>query len=151
MDIRVNDTLWHIQFKKPTSSELRRSDGTISLGVTDNTTKTVTIADNVSDYMADKILCHELVHVYSFSYGCDIDIETEEIIADFMSLYGRNIVYTADKIFYWSKNMDKIDRLLEYIHRTNPEMTRQKLIEELGESDYSAKSIYFLAIQNSNP
>ena len=44
--------------------------------------------------------------------------------------------------------MDKIDRLLEYIHRTNPEMTRQKLIEELGESDYSANSIYFLAIQN---
>ena len=39
--------------------------------------------------------------------------------------------------------MDKIDRLLEYIHRTNPEMTRQKLIEKLGESDYSAKSIYF--------
>lgn len=76
MDIRVNDTLWHIQFKKPTSSELKRSDGTISLGVTDNTTKTITIADNVSDYMADKILCHELVHVYSFSYGCDIDMET---------------------------------------------------------------------------
>ena len=45
--------------------------------------------------------------------------------------------------------MDKIDKLLEYIHRTNPEMTRQKLIEELGESGYSAKSIYFLAIQNS--
>ena len=33
MDIRVNDILWHIQFKKPTSSELKRSDGTISLGV----------------------------------------------------------------------------------------------------------------------
>lgn len=47
--------------------------------------------------------------------------------------------------------MDKIDRLLEYIHQTNPEMTRQKLIEELGESDYSAKSIYFLTIQNSKP
>lgn len=49
--------------------------------------------------MGYSILCHELVHVYSFSYGCDIDIETEEIIADFMSLYGRNIVYTADRIF----------------------------------------------------
>ena len=45
--------------------------------------------------------------------------------------------------------MDRIDRLLEYIHRTNPEITRQKLIEELGESDYSANSIYFLAIQTS--
>ena len=40
--------------------------------------------------------------------------------------------------------MDKIDKLLEYIHRTNPEMTRQKLIEELVESDYSAKSLYFI-------
>lgn len=28
-----------------------------------------------------------------------VSIETEEIIADFMSLYGRNIVYTADRIF----------------------------------------------------
>ena len=45
--------------------------------------------------------------------------------------------------------MDKIDRLLEYKHRTIPELTRQILIENLGESDYSAKSIYFLAIQNS--
>lgn len=40
--------------------------------------------------------------------------------------------------------MDKIDKLLEYIHRTNPEMTWQKLIEELEESDYSAKSLYFI-------
>ena len=83
----------------PIVANLDGNNGTISLGVTNNTTKTITIADNVSDYMADKILCHELVHVYSFSYGCDIDIETEEIIADFMSLYGRNIVYTADRIF----------------------------------------------------
>ena len=98
MDIRVNDILWHIQFKKPTSSELRRSDGTISLGVTDNTTKTVTIADNVSDYMADKILCHELCHVASFSYNLNIDIQTEEIIADFLSTYGREIFDIADDL-----------------------------------------------------
>ena len=98
MDIRVNDTLWHIQFKKPTSSELRRSDGTISLGVTDNTTKTVTIADNVSDYMANKILCHELCHVASFSYNLNIDIQTEEIIADFLSTYGREIFDIADDL-----------------------------------------------------
>ena len=47
--------------------------------------------------------------------------------------------------------MDKIDRLLEYIHRTNPEMTRQKLIEKLGETDYSAKSIYFWQFKIQNP
>lgn len=27
--------------------------------------------------------------------------------------------------------MDKITELLQYVHRTNPEMTREKLIEEL--------------------
>ena len=98
MDIRVNDILWHIQFKKPTSSELRRSDGTCTFGVTDNNNKTVTLMKNMSDYMTNKVLCHELVHVFCFENNYNIDIQTEEIIADFMSLYGRDIIYLADDI-----------------------------------------------------
>ena len=39
--------------------------------------------------------------------------------------------------------MDKIDEMLRYIQRTNPEMTRDKLIEELGKCEYSAKSLIF--------
>lgn len=39
--------------------------------------------------------------------------------------------------------MDKISKLLQYVHRTNPEMTREKLIEELSKSDYSARSLIF--------
>lgn len=39
--------------------------------------------------------------------------------------------------------MDKIDELLRYIHRTNPEMTREKLINELSKSDYAARSLLF--------
>lgn len=39
--------------------------------------------------------------------------------------------------------MDKIDELLRYIHRTNPEMTREKLINELSRSDYAARSLLF--------
>lgn len=35
--------------------------------------------------------------------------------------------------------MDKISELLQYVHRTNPEMTREKLIEELSKSDYAAR------------
>lgn len=38
--------------------------------------------------------------------------------------------------------MDKIDKLLIYVQRTNPQMTRKKLIEELGKSVYSAKSLF---------
>ena len=51
--------------------------------------------------------------------------------------------------------MDKISELLQYVRRTNPEMTREKLIEELGKSDYVARSINFTkenfsACQESN-
>lgn len=38
--------------------------------------------------------------------------------------------------------MDKISELLQY-HRTNPEMTRERLIEELSKSDYVARSLIF--------
>ena len=39
--------------------------------------------------------------------------------------------------------MDKIDEMLRYIQRTNPEMTRDKLIEELGKCEYSARALIF--------
>lgn len=39
--------------------------------------------------------------------------------------------------------MDKISELLQYVHRTNPEMTREKLMEELSKSDYAARSLIF--------
>lgn len=41
--------------------------------------------------------------------------------------------------------MDKIDELLRYVQKTNPEMTREKLIDELSRSDYAAKSLIFTA------
>lgn len=39
--------------------------------------------------------------------------------------------------------MEELKRLLEYIQRTNPGMTMDKLIEELGENSYSSKSLIF--------
>ena len=105
MFFTINGTMWQVQYKNSNSGELRRSDGTYTFGVTNNNNKTVTLAKNMSDYMTNKVLCHELVHVFSFENGCDIDIHTEEIIADFMSLYGRDIVYLADDIMgrLWEK------------------------------------------------
>ena len=98
MIFTVNGNNWILQYVRPNSEELCRSDGVYTLGVTDNTTKTVTIADNLSDRMTDKVLCHELTHVYSFENGCHMDMHTEEIVADFLSLYGRDIVYMADDL-----------------------------------------------------
>jgi len=39
--------------------------------------------------------------------------------------------------------MDRVDEILLYIQKTNPEMTREKLVEELRKSEYAAKSLIF--------
>ena len=98
MVFTINGENWILQFVRPNSEKLRRSDGIYTLGVTENNAKTVSIAICMSDYMTNKVLCHELVHCYSFSYDCNIGMPTEEIIADVMSLYGRDIIYLADDI-----------------------------------------------------
>lgn len=41
-----------------------------------------------------------------------------------------------------------IETILEYIQKTNPGMTKEKLIHELSISDYSAKSLAYV-IQNT--
>lgn len=94
----VNGKTWNIDFVEPLNRNLMRSDNVYTLGVTDNSLKTIFLSNKLYGKMLDKVLCHELVHVYSFENNCEIDIQTEEIIADFMSLYGRDIIYLADDI-----------------------------------------------------
>lgn len=94
----VNGETWNIDFVDPLNRNLMRSDNVYTLGVTDNSLKTIFLSNKLHGKMLDKVLCHELVHVYSFENDCEIDIQTEEIIADFMSLYGREIIYLADDI-----------------------------------------------------
>ena len=94
----VNGIEWDLSLVEPYSGNLKRSDNTITLGVTDNNAKTIYINNRLSADMFDKVLCHELVHVYSFENDCDIDIQTEEIIANFMSLFGRDIIYLLDDL-----------------------------------------------------
>lgn len=100
MIFTVEGETWSLQFVNPQSPHLRRSDGSITIGVSDNNMKTVFISDSLSDAMTDKVICHELVHVFSFAHNLSIPMETEEIIADFLSLYGRDIIYLADSLLH---------------------------------------------------
>lgn len=95
---QVNGLNWRISLVEPHSPMLRRSDNTITLGVTDNNYRTVYMNNRLSYDMFDKVLCHELCHVFSFSYGLHIPIEIEEMIADFLSTYGRDVIAVADNI-----------------------------------------------------
>ena len=98
MKFIVNNQEWKLLFVKPNSKELMRSDGSITLGMTDNNVKTVFVNNRLNDYMTDKVICHELTHVFAFEFDYYMDIETEEIVADFMSLYGRNIILLLDDL-----------------------------------------------------
>ena len=40
--------------------------------------------------------------------------------------------------------MIELDKLLEYVQRTNPTMTREKLIDELGKSRYSSIALVMI-------
>ena len=98
MKFTVNNQVWQVLFVNPSNNNLKRSDNSITLGMTDNNTKTIYINNKLNDYMTDKVLCHELCHVFAFEYNYFMDIQTEEIVADFMSLYGRDIVYLLDDL-----------------------------------------------------
>ena len=41
--------------------------------------------------------------------------------------------------------MIELDRLVEYVQKTNPTITREKLIEELGKSRYSSIALAMVA------
>lgn len=94
----VNGIWWNLSLVEPYSGNLKRSDNTFTLGVTDNNNKTVYIDNHLYGAMLDKVICHELCHVFSFSYNLNIPIETEEIIADFLATYGRDVFIVADDI-----------------------------------------------------
>ena len=98
MTFTVNNQEWELVLVKPSSKELMRSDGSMTIGMTDNIQKKVFINDRLNDYMFDKCLAHELCHVYAFSFDYFMDIKTEEIVADFFSLFGRSMVYMLDDL-----------------------------------------------------
>ena len=98
MTFRVNNQQWQVLFVNPSNNNLKRSDGSITIGMTDNNTKTIYINNRLNDYMIDKCLAHELCHVFAFEFDYYMPIETEEIVADFISLYGRDIIYLLDDL-----------------------------------------------------
>ncbi len=96
MIFEINNHIWQLRFVPFGDSQLRRSDGTYTLGVTDSNLRTVFVCRNLSTRMIDKVLCHELTHVHAMEYQYSMPIEVEEIVADFVSLHGRNIVTVAN-------------------------------------------------------
>lgn len=95
---KINNKTWEIVKISRHNPMLMRSDGSRTVGMTDRNTQTIYIADDLRGGFLDKVLCHELCHAFCLSYNIYMDIETEEIVADFLATYGREVFEIADRL-----------------------------------------------------
>lgn len=99
----INGITWSIKPVPISSPLLHRADGSATIGMTDGRTHCLYIAEGLRGGLLDKVLAHELTHAFMFSYNIHIDIETEEFIADWVSKYGRELIYILDDIMQAAK------------------------------------------------
>lgn len=93
-----NGIVWQIQFVNAGSRLLQRDDGTLTIGMTDGNTHTIYLSNRLHGRLLDKVLAHELVHCIFFSYDIVVDNDFEEKIAQWVSIYGREVVYLLDDL-----------------------------------------------------
>ncbi len=84
MYFTVNGQTWKLAFVPANSQDLQRSDGAYTFGVTDNSTKTVSIKWYVCIHDRT-VICHELTHVMCFAHDVSIPIDLEERLCNFMA------------------------------------------------------------------
>lgn len=96
--IIVNNHFWDIEFVNPDNAVLCRENGEYSVGVTDKPTRTVYLSNGLYGAFLRRVISHEVVHVFCFEYHMLFDPNEEEVIADFISKYGDEIIYTVDAL-----------------------------------------------------
>lgn len=95
---KINNKTWEIVKISRQNPMLMRSDGSRTVGMTDRDTKRIYLADDLRGKFLDRVLCHELCHAFCLSYNVYMDIDTEEIVADFLTTYGREVFEIADRL-----------------------------------------------------
>lgn len=96
---KINNIDWKVKLVSPNHPKIKRSDGSYTYGSCDDNTKTIYISQSVPRGKIKKVICHEVTHAAMFSYGVELSLEQEEIIADLIATYGKEIIDVTNKIF----------------------------------------------------
>lgn len=99
MIFKINDELWRLKFVPPYHPCLYRSDGSKTIAACDDKSKTIYLENTLTQDKMKKVLCHELTHAAMFSYNIEMDLTQEEIIADFISTYGEEVLSLTNSLF----------------------------------------------------
>ena len=95
----MNNRTWFIEVAEADSDKLRRSDGSTTVGMCDGGRNTIYISELLRGEFLRKVLRHEITHAAMFSYGVDLDIETEEVFCDLLATYAPEIIATTATVF----------------------------------------------------
>ena len=95
----INGVEWQVVKTSTTHPKLFRSNGSLSIGACDNATKKIYLNENLRGEQLKKVLCHEITHAAMFSYGVNLTIEQEELVADLIATYGEEIIDVTNRIF----------------------------------------------------
>lgn len=101
----INNIYWKLTLVEPNYPLLINYDGDYSIGACDNLTRTIYINNTLTGNLLKKVLCHQLTHAAMFSYGVALSLQQEELVADLISTYGEEIIYTTNKIFVRLSNV----------------------------------------------
>lgn len=94
----INGEEWQIEFVPPDHYMLYASAGNYTLGVCDDRLKTIYINNKLSRQKLRKVLCHEITHAAMFSYNVEMSLAQEELVADLIATFGREIVCQTNKV-----------------------------------------------------
>lgn len=94
----INGYNWSLVFVNNNSEKLMRSDGSITVGMTDWKDRCVYLSNKLHGSFLRRVLAHELCHCFCFSYNVVMPIEEEEYLAYWISLYGSELVYLLDDL-----------------------------------------------------
>lgn len=94
----INGIEWDIVWVNANNDNLRRADGSITVGMCDNNKKCVFLSKGLTGAFLRRVLAHELCHCFCFSYDIYMPIEEEERLADWISLYGTDLIYLLDDL-----------------------------------------------------
>ena len=100
LKFEINGEAWVVQFVSPYHPYLIRLDGKgYTLGTCDDILKTIFINEQLPDEYVRKVLGHELTHASMFSYNIELPIGFEEVLAEIIAIYGKEISYLTDLLF----------------------------------------------------
>ena len=88
---------------------LVRPDGSRTIGMTDWNTKSIYIDKHLHGALLEKVLCHELCHVFCFSYDITMESDQEEFLANWIATYGRQVIELLDSLLYSRNKLRLMD------------------------------------------